>query len=119
MVQTSLPDDPYLHPELVRYFPTPLRERFAEQIDRHRLRREIIATQIGNQMVNISGISFDHRMLEDTGEIDQDVKSHITREEFETALLTDRAEAAKEAAERAAGARIAAGEAAVTATATL
>ncbi|MCX6520988.1 MAG: NAD-glutamate dehydrogenase [Actinobacteria bacterium] len=67
MVQTSLPDDPYLRPELVRYFPTPLRERFAEQIDRHRLRREIIATQIGNQMVNISGISFDHRMLEDTG----------------------------------------------------
>jgi hypothetical protein len=59
------------------------------------------------------------RMLEDTGEIDQDVKSHITREEFETALLADRAEAAKEAAERAAGARIAADEAAVTATATL
>ena len=59
------------------------------------------------------------RMLEDTGEIDQDVNSHITRDEFETVLLADRAEAAKEAAERAAGARIAADEAAVTATATL
>ncbi len=67
MVQAGLPDDPYLEPELVRYFPTALRERFAEQIDRHRLRREIIATQIGNQLVNISGISFDHRILEDTG----------------------------------------------------
>ncbi len=67
MVQTSLPDDPYLEPELVRYFPAPLRTRFAEQIDRHRLRREIIATQIGNQMANISGISFDHRVTEDSG----------------------------------------------------
>ena len=67
MVQTSLPDDPYLEPELVRYFPAPLRTPFAEQIDRHRLRREIIATQIGNQMANISGISFDHRVTEDSG----------------------------------------------------
>ena len=67
MVHAGLPDDPYLEPELGRYFPSPLRARFAEQIDRHRLRREIIATQIGNQMVNISGISFDHRITEDTG----------------------------------------------------
>ena len=59
------------------------------------------------------------RMLEDTGEIDQDVNSHITRDEFETVLLADRAEAATEATERAAGARIAADEPAVTATATL
>jgi glutamate dehydrogenase len=65
--RSNLPDDPYLEPELFRYFPRPLQERFAEQIGRHRLRREIIATQLGNQMVNISGISFDHRMTEDSG----------------------------------------------------
>ena len=67
IVDSNLPDDPYLEPELVRYFPKPLQQRFPEQIARHRLRREIIATQIGNQMVNISGISFDHRITEDTG----------------------------------------------------
>ncbi|MEX1105329.1 MAG: NAD-glutamate dehydrogenase domain-containing protein, partial [Ilumatobacteraceae bacterium] len=67
LVRSNLPDDPYLEPELVRYFPTPLRSRFPEQIERHRLRREIVATQLGNQMVNISGISFDHRITEDTG----------------------------------------------------
>ena len=64
---SDLPDDAYLEPELVHYFPTPLRERFPNEIRRHRLRREIIATQLGNQLVNISGISFDHRMAEDTG----------------------------------------------------
>ena len=67
IVDSTLPDDPYLEPDLLRYFPTPLRDLFGEQIRRHRLRREIIATQIGNQMVNISGISGDHRITEDTG----------------------------------------------------
>jgi glutamate dehydrogenase len=67
ITDSTLPDDPYLRPELHSYFPAPLRERFAVQIDRHRLRREIVATQVGNQMVNISGISFDHRVAEDTG----------------------------------------------------
>ena len=65
--QSVLPDDPYLEPLLLAYFPTPLRSMFPDQIRRHRLRREIVATQIGNQMANISGISFDHRITEDTG----------------------------------------------------
>ncbi|MCB1001421.1 MAG: NAD-glutamate dehydrogenase [Acidimicrobiales bacterium] len=64
---SSLPDEPSLEPALMEYFPAPLRDRFAEQIRRHPLRREIVATQLGNQMVNISGISFDHRVTEDTG----------------------------------------------------
>ncbi|MEY2401215.1 MAG: glutamate dehydrogenase, partial [Ilumatobacteraceae bacterium] len=67
MVRTKFPDDPYLEPELVRYFPTQLQKRFRDEILDHRLRREIIATQIANQMVNLSGISFDNRMTEDTG----------------------------------------------------
>ena len=65
--RSDTPDDAYLEPELVAYFPSELRGRFAAQIARHRLRREIIATQLANQMVNLAGISFDHRMTEDTG----------------------------------------------------
>ena len=67
MVRTEFPDDPYLEPDLVRYFPTLLQQRYRPEILRHRLRREIIATQVANQMVNLSGISFDNRMTEDTG----------------------------------------------------
>ncbi len=67
IMRTDLPDDPSLEPELVRYFPSALRERFAAGIDQHRLRREIVATQVVNQMVNTMGISFDHRMTEETG----------------------------------------------------
>jgi glutamate dehydrogenase len=67
MVRTKFPDDPYLEPDLIRYFPTPLQKRYRDEIVDHRLRREIIATQVANQMVNLSGISFDNRMTEDTG----------------------------------------------------
>ena len=67
LVDSSLPDDPALQPELHRYFPAVLRQRYPAEIARHRLRREIIATQVGNQMANISGISFDHRVTEDIG----------------------------------------------------
>jgi glutamate dehydrogenase len=67
IVQSDLPDSPLVERDLFEYFPVPLRDRFAEAIRSHPLRRELIATVVGNQMVNLSGISFDHRMTEDTG----------------------------------------------------
>jgi glutamate dehydrogenase len=41
--------------------------RFPDAVRRHRLRREIVATCLVNDMVNLAGISFDHRMTEDSG----------------------------------------------------
>ena len=67
MERSDLPDDPYLEPDLLRYFPQRLQREFHEQIVTHRLRREIVATQVCNQLVNLSGISFDHRLSEETG----------------------------------------------------
>ena len=67
MERSDLPDVALLEADLVDYFPTQLRERYADAIRQHPLRREIIATRVVNQMVNLSGISFDHRMTEDTG----------------------------------------------------
>ncbi|HQZ34072.1 MAG TPA: NAD-glutamate dehydrogenase [Ilumatobacteraceae bacterium] len=67
MERSDLPDDSYLEPDLVRYFPQRLRREFHDQILGHRLRREIVATQVCNQLVNLSGISFDHRLSEETG----------------------------------------------------
>jgi glutamate dehydrogenase len=67
LVESDLPDDPYLAGWLVHYFPTPLRERFRAYMDRHPLRREIIATQVVNDMVNRSGTTFAFRLNEETG----------------------------------------------------
>ncbi|PZP47000.1 MAG: phage capsid protein [Azospirillum brasilense] len=52
---SELPDDPALLPLLVDYFPTPLRRRFSAEAQRHRLRRELIATVLGNLVANRIG----------------------------------------------------------------
>ena len=79
MVRSDLPDAKLLEADLIGYFPPKLRERYGDEIRRHPLRREIIATRVVNQMVNQSGISFDHRMTEDTGASVVDVTHRVDR----------------------------------------
>ena len=73
VLDSDLPDDPALERDLMEYFPVEIRARFPDAIRSHRLRREIIATTIVNNMVNLAGISFDHRMTEDSGASVSDV----------------------------------------------
>ena len=63
----DVPEDAYLGEDLVRYFPEPMRERYAANIGDHRLRREIIATSVANSLVNRAGPAFVHWLEEETG----------------------------------------------------
>ncbi|TNE60115.1 MAG: NAD-glutamate dehydrogenase [Alphaproteobacteria bacterium] len=67
ILDSELPEDPALNDLLVQYFPKVLAERFPEEVHNHRLRREIISTELANRMVNIGGITFAHRLVELTG----------------------------------------------------
>jgi glutamate dehydrogenase len=58
LLESDLPDDPALEPDLLGYFPNALRERFHHDIVHHRLRRELIATAVANDLVNRAGITF-------------------------------------------------------------
>ena len=49
LLACPLPDDPDLMTELARYFPTALRERYADRLASHPLRREIVATALGER----------------------------------------------------------------------
>ena len=82
LLESDVPEDPYLSKELVRYFPKALQERYAPDMENHRLRREIIATAVTNSMVNRMGSTFLLRMQEDTGETPAQIaKAYtITRE---------------------------------------
>ncbi len=51
-------DDPYLASELFRYFPETLHRAYADAVEQHRLRREIIATVLTNDMINHGGPAF-------------------------------------------------------------
>lgn len=68
LLESDVPEDPHLSTELARYFPKPIQERYAAELEGHRLRREIIATAVTNSMVNRMGATFVLRMQEDTGE---------------------------------------------------
>ncbi|MEU1278286.1 NAD-glutamate dehydrogenase [Streptomyces sp. NPDC005805] len=95
LIGTSLPDDPYLRKLLHAYFPKPLRERFAEAIDAHALRREIITTVLVNDTVNTGGSTFLHRLREETGaSIEEIVRAQTAaREIFGLGAVWDAVEA--------------------------
>src|SRR5262249_56488811 len=67
LVQSSVPDDPYLGRELDRYFPKAIADKFPDALEQHRLRREIIATQLANSMINRGGPSLLVRIGDQTG----------------------------------------------------
>ncbi|MCW5731451.1 MAG: NAD-glutamate dehydrogenase [Alphaproteobacteria bacterium] len=66
LLESDLPDDPYFTGELPKYFPRPLRRRFARQIARHDLRREIVTTAIANSIVNRVSVDFVSDIAEET-----------------------------------------------------
>jgi len=67
ILASDVPDDPATADDLIRYFPTPLQDKYRTGIENHRLRREIIATKITNSLVNRVGDTFIYEFKEKTG----------------------------------------------------
>jgi glutamate dehydrogenase len=67
LLQSSVPDDPYLGRELGRYFPKAVADGYPDAVEHHRLRRDIIATQLANSMINRGGPSLLVRIADQTG----------------------------------------------------
>jgi len=67
LLASDLIDDEYFKSELFSYFPKLMQEKFVHEIETHQLRREIIATQITNFVVNRMGISFINQISLDSG----------------------------------------------------
>src|SRR3546814_16490251 len=53
LLESNLPDDAYFATDLAAYFPKLLRQPYAAQIGRHRLRREIVVTVVSNDLIKI------------------------------------------------------------------
>jgi len=67
LLKSQVPDDDYLTRDMETAFPPSLVSKFADSMRRHRLKREIVSTQIANDLVNNMGITFVQRLKESTG----------------------------------------------------
>lgn len=67
LLNSLVPDDDYLTRDMETAFPPTLVSKFSDAMRRHRLKREIVSTQIANDLVNHMGITFVQRLKESTG----------------------------------------------------
>jgi glutamate dehydrogenase len=89
LLASDLPDDPLLIEDLVLYFPAPLRERFRAAMERHRLRREIVATVLTNNFLNRMRPASYWLLTEESGKPASDVARAFTiiREAFDLRMI--------------------------------
>lgn len=73
IVASDVPDDVHFDRDLMGYFPDRMAKKYAAEINDHRLRREIIARVVANDLVNRGGPSFVNRLQEATGRTAADV----------------------------------------------
>ncbi|MEL7046858.1 MAG: NAD-glutamate dehydrogenase domain-containing protein, partial [Pseudomonadota bacterium] len=67
LIETDLGADPSLAAAVATAFPERLSATFAEDIEEHRLRREILCTQVANDIVNRMGLNFVLRQQKASG----------------------------------------------------
>ena len=67
LLESDLPDDPFLRSDLFGYFPSKMRQQYRPQMEEHPLRREIVVTQAVNALVNGAGMTYFHRLSGETG----------------------------------------------------
>ena len=67
LLESDLPDDPALVQDLVEYFSPQLREEFSVGIRQHRLRRELVAMLLTNDLINRMGAAAFARLADETG----------------------------------------------------
>ena len=91
LIGTELPDDPFFRSDLYGYFPAKMRQKYRMQMEEHPLRREIIVTQMVNELVNGAGITYFHRLSGETGASTAEVvrANFLAREIFGSRALLD------------------------------
>ncbi|HEX7406506.1 MAG TPA: NAD-glutamate dehydrogenase domain-containing protein [Candidatus Binatia bacterium] len=67
VLASALPDDPFFESYLRAYFPEVIDTRFGQAVRSHRLRREIIAVEAANALIDTMGAASVNRVVHDTG----------------------------------------------------
>lgn len=85
LIHSDIADDPYIAKEIETAMPKILVKKYKEPLYHHRLRREIVGTQVANDMINNLGITAGHRLMETTGANLEDIARAyvVSRDVFE------------------------------------
>lgn len=67
ILASNIPDSPEMSDWVSGYFPTPLRKKYENEILSHRLKREIVATSLSNELTNRFGPTFVKSRMDKTG----------------------------------------------------
>jgi glutamate dehydrogenase len=67
LVISPVCDDPLLLPDLMAAFPDAMAQRFPAAIQNHRLRRELVATKLTNELINRGGLTLPFELAEELG----------------------------------------------------
>lgn len=88
-------DDEYLQDNLFDAFPGKLKRSYKKELLQHPLRREIIAMQLANSLINLVGPSFVYRMVDSTGASPAEVvqAAIVVRDSFQIEKLCAQIEA--------------------------
>ncbi|SFC13233.1 glutamate dehydrogenase [Marinospirillum celere] len=62
VLDSEVPEDPWLGQALKKAFPQVILERYAQPLENHRLKRELITTMLVNELIDHMGITFVHRL---------------------------------------------------------
>ena len=78
IVSSNVPDEQHFERDLLDYFPARMAKKYAAEIGSHRLRREIVARVVANDLVNRGGPAFVSRLQDLTGRGAADVVRAFT-----------------------------------------
>lgn len=89
LVASTIPDEAHYEEDLTSYFPDRMAKKYAAEIGAHRLRREIIATQLANDVINRGGPTFLTRLQELSGRPAHDIVAafSVVRDGFDLPAL--------------------------------
>ncbi|PSJ22045.1 NAD-glutamate dehydrogenase [Halomonas sp. ND22Bw] len=95
LIASDVPDDPTIIRYVERVFPSMLAERYRDEMYDHRLKREIVATQLANDIIDHMGVVFMRRLMDSTGAGRADIARAyvIARDSFQLPKLWEQLEA--------------------------
>lgn len=95
VLDSEVPEDPWLGQALKKAFPGVLLERYARPLEDHRLKRELITTMLVNELVDHMGITFVHRLADNAAlSVADIVRGYaVARDVFNLSQLWDAIEA--------------------------